>query len=233
MIAGFRVVNGANLPKQFHEALSFAQSKFSQNDRVAAMELDVERIDGFPLHRVQLTPPDRPGQFMFGKDSHLYAYASTQALWLAFGGEEALKALKVDIEATKKPVSTVEDRRPRVPFVFQTRAKQWVEVQSEVAATEPEPPVPQQQNPARARRRAIAQENAAKFREEVKASFDDQNDGLRAEVRPTDNGVRVHLEFQSGWLAMLGRSIALQMERTAPVAAEPPTTTAAPTPLEN
>ena len=229
MIAGVRVMDGANFPKQFHDALKFTQSKFDQNDRVASMELDVEKIDGFPLHRIPLTPPDKPGQWMFGESSHLYAYATTQALWIAFGGEEALTTLKSSVEAAKKPAMPGEDRKPRVPFVFQTRAKSWVTVQTEAGVDE-SPAAPSN----RPRRSAIAAANAVQFREEVKSAFDDQNDGLRMEVRPTDSGARVRFEFQRGWVGLLGRVIALQVERTtSPRAEAAPDATATPTPVEN
>lgn len=215
MLAGARVVNGTNLPKQFAEALRFAKDKFSSNDRVAALELDAEQIDGLPVHYIPLTPPDRPGQWMFGEGSRLYAYATTQALWLSFGGgDQALKALKAGVAAAKKPVTAAEDRKQRIPFIFQTRASQWVAVQTEARKAD------EADQPVRPR--------VQRFREEVQASFDDQNDGLRIEVRPTDSGARVRFEFQKGWIGLLGRMIALQMERAAPGPAAPAQDTESP-----
>jgi len=54
------------------------------------------------------------------------------------------------------------------------------------------------------------------------------------EVRPTDSGARVRFEFQRGWVGLLGRVIALQVERTtSPRAEAAPDATATPTPVEN
>ncbi len=199
MLAGVRVVNGTNLPKQFTDALRFSKEKFSGNDRIAALELDSSQIDGLPVHFMPLTPPDRTGKWMFGEGPRLYAYATTQALWLAFGGEQALPALKAGVAAAKKPATAAEDRKQRIPFLFQTRAGQWVAVQTESRKSNAAEP------PARPR--------VQRFREEVQAAFDDQNDGMRVEVRPTDSGARLRFEFQKGWAGLLGRMIALQMER--------------------
>lgn len=226
LLAGVRITDGANFPKQLQEALKFAQAKFSSNDQVAAMELDVEQIDNFPVHRLAITPPDRPGKWMFGEGSHLYVFASTQALWLAFGGDEAMATLKASVEAAKKPAAPGDERQPRVPFVFQTRAQRWVTVRAESGAEEP----PADANPRRPQRNALARANAARFREQVNESFDDQNDGLRIEVRPTDAGARFHMEFQRGWVGLLGRMIATQIDRSTESRAEP--TTVAPTPIE-
>lgn len=201
MLGGLRVTGATNLPKQLQSALQMAKDKFSHNDRIAALELDVERFNGQPIHRMAMTSPDRPGQWMFGDGSAVYAYATTQALWIAFGGEDALKTLKSSVEAAGKPSSQAEDRRQRVPFIFQTQAKQWVTVRTEAGAEEP---------PAnRPRRRQFGQV----LNQEMQAAFNDENDGLRIEVRPTDNGARMRLELQPGWIGLMGRLIARQVER--------------------
>lgn len=201
MLGGLRVSGATNLPKQLQSALQMAKDKFSHNDRIAALELDVERFNGQPIHRMAMTPPDRPGQWMFGEGATLYAYATTQAIWLAFGGDEALKTLKSSVEAASKPSSSANDRRVRVPFVFQTQAKQWVTVRKE--AGEDEPP------PNRQRGRRMGQ----LLNQEMQAAFDDENDGLRIEVRPTDSGARLRCEFQPGWVGLMGRLIARQIDQ--------------------
>ncbi len=199
-VAGARVTGGTNFPKQLQEALQYSKDKFGHHDRIAALELDVERINGFPVHRVPLTPPDKPGQWMFGEGSQLFAYATTQAIWIAFGGDQALDTLKEKVAEASKPSTQAEDRKQRVPFVFQTRARQWVTVQNESGAYEE--PV----NPNRRRLDLIV-------RKEMQTAFDEQNDGLRMEVRPTDSGVRVRMEFQPGWVGLFGRVFAGQIER--------------------
>lgn len=203
-LGGARVAGGTNFPKQLQEVLEYTKDKFGHNDRVAALELDVERINGFPVHRVPLSPADKPGQWMFGEGSQLFAYATTQALWIAFGGDQALETLKQKVAEAGKPATQAEDRRQRVPFLFQTHAKQWVTVQNESGAYVPRP------NPNRRRLDLM-------IREEMQTVFDEQNDGVRVEVRPTDSGVRVRFEFQKGWVGLFGRVVAGQIDRASAV----------------
>jgi hypothetical protein len=184
------------------EALQYTKDKFGHNDRVAALELDVERINGLPVHRVPLTPPDKPGRWMFGEGSQLFAYATTQALWIAFGGDQALDLLKAKVAEAGKPTAPTDDRKQRVPFVFQTRARQWVNVQNESGNYVPRP------NPNRRRLDLM-------IREEMQTAFDEGNDGVRVEVRPTESGARLRFEFEKGWVGLLGRVIAGQMDRAA------------------
>jgi hypothetical protein len=197
VLAGARVTGGANLPRQLADVLSFAKEKFSGNDRIANLELNVDQIDGLAVHALPLTPPDRPGRWMYGEGAKLYVYATTQALWLSFGGDAALPALKAGVAAAKKPAAPGEERKPRVPFLFYTHASEWVTVQSESRGESERPVQPQIQ----------------RFREEVKASFDERNDGLRLQVRPTDSGARLEFQFEKGWVGLLGRMIALRIER--------------------
>jgi hypothetical protein len=197
ILAGARVTGGANLPRQLSDVLAFAKEKFASNDRIAALELNVDQIDGLPVHALPITPPDRPGQWMYGEGAKLYVYATTQALWLSFGGEPALPALKAGVAAAKKTPAPGEERKPRVPFVFYTHAGEWITVQNESRPAPSRPVRPQLQ----------------RFRDEVNAAFDANNDGVRLEVRPTDSGARLQFQFEKGWIGLFGRMVALQIER--------------------
>src|SRR4029079_15680111 len=112
--------------------------------------------------------------------------------------------LKQKVAEANKPATQAEDRRQRVPFVFQTHAKQWVTVQKESGAYVPRP------NPNRRRLDLM-------IREEMQTAFDEQNDGVRVEVRPTDSGVRMRFEFEKGWVGFFGRVVAGQIDRAAAV----------------
>ena len=45
------------------------------------------------------------------------------------------------------------------------------------------------------------------FNETARASFESENDAMRLDVRPTDTGVRLRVEFQEGFIALMGRGL--------------------------
>ena len=114
--------------------------------------------------------------------TYLYLYATPQAVWFAFGGDAALDALKEAVAQAALPQDPMQNRN-RVPFQFVTHAKNWLSVASEET--------PRQ----------------ASFNETARASFESENDAMRLDVRPTDNGVRLRIEFEEGFIALMGRGI--------------------------
>ncbi|MGD6027737.1 hypothetical protein QUV00_22960, partial [Xanthomonas citri pv. citri] len=119
---------------------------------------------------------------------HLYVYASSQALWVAFGGDSALDGLREAVAQVALPQDPQQSRN-RVPFMFVTHAGNWQSVGDD-------------ENP-----RAIA------FNKEAKASFKPENVAMQVIVRPTDNGVRVRVEFEEGFFALMGRGISIGIDR--------------------
>lgn len=182
MLGGAKLIASRNFPGQVTDLLKFVKDNPNGNETVSKLELEVESIDSHPVHRIQVTPPDKPGQRMFGEASHLYLYATPQAVWFAFGGDAATTALKDAVAQAALPQDPMQNRN-RVPFQLVTHAKNWMSV-----ANEDTP-------------RQIA------FNETARASFESENDAMRIDVRPTDNGVRLRVEFQEGFIALMGRGI--------------------------
>jgi len=182
MIGGTKLTASRSLPTQINDLLQFVKDNPNGNETIPKLELAADAIDSHPVHRIQLTPPDKPGQRMFGESSHLYLYATPQAIWFAFGGDAALDALKEAVAQTALPQDPMQNRN-RVPFQFVTHAKNWLSVANEET--------PRQ----------------VSFNENARASFESENDAMRLDVRPTDNGVRLRIEFEEGFIALMGRGI--------------------------
>jgi hypothetical protein len=182
LIGGTKLIASRNLPTQVTELLQFVKDNPNGNDQVNKLELAADAIDSHPVHRMAFTPPDKPGQKMFGESSHLYLYVSPQALWFAFGGDAALSTMKDAIAQAALPQDPMQNRN-RIPFQFVTHAKNWLTVASDET--------PRQ----------------ATFNETARASFESENDAMRLDVRPTDSGVRLRVEFQEGFIALMGRGI--------------------------
>lgn len=186
LIGGAKLIATRNLPAQIESLLQFAKDHPNENEevaqQVAKLELAADSIDSHPVHRLQITPPDEEGRKMFGESPHLYLYATPQAVWFAFGGDAALETLKSAVAQAAEPQDPQQNRN-RVPFQFVTHAKNWLSV-----ATEETP-------------------RQVSFNENARASFESDNDTMQIDVRPTDSGIRVRVEFQEGFIALMGRGI--------------------------
>ena len=182
LIGGTKLIASRNLPTQIAELLQFVKDNPNGNEHIPKLELATDAIDSHPVHRIQLNPPDKPGQNMFGETSHLYLYVTPQAVWFAFGGDAALTTMKDAVAQAALPQDPMQNRN-RVPFQFVTHAKNWLTVASEDS--------PRQ----------------VTFNETARASFESENDAMRLDVRPTDTGVRLRVEFQEGFIALMGRGL--------------------------
>lgn len=187
LIAGARVVGSRNLPNQITDLLQFVKDNPNGNDLVTKLEIGANEIDSLPVHRLEINPPDKPGQRMFGETAHLYLYASPQALWFAFGGDSAMDNLRDAVTQVAAPQDPQQGRN-RIPFMFVTHASNWLTVASD------------------------ERPRAAEFNEQARASFKSENDSMQILVRPTDSGVRTRIEFEEGYIALMGRGITKGVE---------------------
>lgn len=187
LIAGTKLTASRNLPNQIADLLQFIKDNSNGNEQIAKVEIGANEIDSFPVHRMEVNPPDKPGQRMFGETAHLYFYASPQAIWVAFGGDSAMDTLREAVAQVALPQDP-QQSRGRVPFMFITHANNWLRVADD------ETP------------RAIA------FNEQARASFKEDNDSMQIIVRPTDSGVRLRVEFEEGFIALMGRGITKGIE---------------------
>lgn len=187
LIAGTKLTASRSLPTQITELLQFIKDNSNGNEQIEKIEIGANEIDSFPVHRLQVNPPDKPGQRMFGETAHLYFYASPQAIWVAFGGDSAVDTLRDAVAQVALPQDP-QQARGRVPFMFVTHASNWLRVGDD-------------QTP-----RAIA------FNEQARASFKEDNDSMQIVVRPTDSGVRLRVEFEEGFIALMGRGITKGIE---------------------
>jgi hypothetical protein len=188
-LGGAKLIAGRNLPNQLTELLQFLKDnpKANGDDKLAKLELASSEIDSFPVHRLEINPPDKPGQRMFGETAHLYLYVTPQSVWFAFGGDAALDTLRQSVETAALPQDPQQNRN-RVPFLFVTHANNWL-------------PVASAETPGQ-----------KAFNEQATAAFESDNDAMQIVIKPTDSGVRVRAEFEEGFIALMGRGITKGIE---------------------
>ena len=179
---GVKLANSKKMPDQIAELLAYLKENPNGSELLEKLELNAEAIDSYPVHRLAINPPDEMGKRMFGDEAQLYLYASPQGIWASFGGDVALASLKDSVASTALPQAPQQGRN-RVPFMFVTHAKNWL-------------PVSETGNP-----------NAEKYNQRTETAFKSDNDAMTAEIRPTDRGVRIRFEFESGFLSLMGLNI--------------------------
>jgi hypothetical protein len=187
LIAGTRLAGNRSLPTQMTELLQYAKDNSNGNQTLSRLELNTSEIESSPVHSLEINPPDKPGQRMFGETAKLYLCTTSQAIWVAFGGDAALDALRDAMVQAALPQNPSESRN-RVPFIFVTHANNWLSVADDSTP------------------RRVA------FNEKARASFEPSNDSMQLVVRPTDSGVRLRFEFQEGFVALMGRGFAEGIE---------------------
>jgi hypothetical protein len=187
LLAGAKVTASRSLPNQMTELLQFVKDHPNGSETVSKLEIGANEIDSYPVHRLEVNPPDKPGQRMFGETAHLYFYTSPQALWFAFGGDTAMDNLRDAVAQVALPQDP-QLARGRVPFMFVTHANNWLSVASDDGP------------------------RIAEFNETARAAFKPDNDAMQIIVRPTDSGVRLRVEFEEGFVSLMGRGVTKGIE---------------------
>ncbi len=180
LVAGTKLTATRNLPNQMTDLLQFVKDSVKGEGPLSTLEIGVNEIDSFPVHRMEVKPPDKTGQTMFGEVAHLYLYAAPQAVWVAFGGDSALDSLRDSVAQVALPPDPQQSRN-RVPLMFVTHANNWLTVASDENA------------------------GAKAFNVLAREAFKPENDAMQLIVRPTDSGVRLRVEFEEGFIALMGR----------------------------
>ncbi len=145
------------------------------------LETSVDEHRGVGFHRIQGKNGNPSDERLYGTKPSAFVGAGQRALWFAVGGEDAMPALK---DAIDRVVDAGPDERAASPPPFQlvVNAKEWMKLPPDERAPE--------------QVRAIFED-----------SFVDGKDAMRAEFRPTENGGRVRITLEEGFLKLMGKGI--------------------------
>ena len=197
LLGGLRVLSVGDFSQQLEDLLTFGRDVAKEGGRdgaagiVSNVELRAQFVEGHAIHRLPLpTPPDDFGRAMFGETPNLYLCATPQALWFAVGGKAAEDQLTAALKLVSAGPSGEAPKRVSAPFLITTHASHWMNIGLTAGADPTESP-----------------EIGA-----VVESFQPDNDELRMTGRPTDNGVRIRTELQSGYFSWIGRAAAKQID---------------------
>jgi hypothetical protein len=183
IIGGVRIMNAPAFGAGLSEILEQASRTSANMD----VELSVASHGDIVFHR--LTGKDNDSRPLFGDSPALHFGTDNQALWFAFGGDDAMPTLKAAIDRVAAGADTGLRRGELTPFQLVVNMTEWIKLQN---ANEAWPP---------------------RVGKMVLAAFEEEgSDVLRADARLLKNGFRLRIQAERGFLRLLGSIIAQRID---------------------
>lgn len=188
LIGGIKVAPSSNLPASLLDIINRIDQL---PDNKTHIYTNAETVQGIALHQMQpesKTADDKQQRFLGGVPS-LYVGADNEVIWFAMGTEIAVAALNEAIETinTATPEARKEQRTAPVQMEFHIRP--WLNLFSEAE---------------------IQDSGVMKI---LDGAFQKENDLVLVTTQPTETGVRTRLQFDEGYLKLLGIAISKQFDR--------------------
>jgi hypothetical protein len=152
------------------------------------IQREVDSHRGMAIHRLIPKQINGPDMALYGEEMAIHIGAGQKAFWLAVGGREAVPALRRAMDAMNDASATPAEGSAD-PFRMVFNMEGWKDVGAQPDRAEP-------------------------GRELMKKAFQPGSDSVRIDVRPTENGARMRLEFDEGFLRWLALQIAQQYDRS-------------------
>ena len=160
------------------------QNAKAADKNVAELQLNAATHKGITLHRIRGGRSSKHEERLYGTTPSLYAGGGDKALWFAVGGPQAFPALRSAIDQAQA-APRVTDQQNNIPFRFAINMTSW----SAMSNSQSPPSVL------------------------AKSAFAADNDALRIDLRPTENGARLHVEFERGFIRFVGLAIAQRLDK--------------------
>lgn len=182
LFGGIKVEEG----KQLSAAVRSILSQLKQNPDVGKMELDIDSHKGVSFHRLggreQAVSP--ANQRIYGGTPSVYVGTGPSVIWFSLGDSTSLDATKTAIDDLATSRGKVGKRKRGAPFQFVLNVTPWLD---KMEAGQP-------------------------FTQMVRQAFAGGSDRLQVDIRPTDNGMRMQLKVEEGFLKLLGTAIGRGVE---------------------
>ena len=160
------------------------------DDNAGELDVNFETHRGMAIHRFTATNSSRWDRRTYGGQPSLHVGAGFGALWFAVGGDDSVSVLGDAIDKVLQPKGTDVVGQTTAPFHFVMNFGSWFGL-----------PEDEEQRRGRA------------FRERAKEAFSGGGDQMKFEVRPTENGVRLHIRLDEGFIRLIGSGITSQYDR--------------------
>jgi len=183
----FSIIGGVRLieARKFGEGLQDILTRLKNETTPFSIELGATSYGEVVFHRLTPNSVGQSEQRVYGEKPAGYIGTDNNAVWFAFGGDDAMTKLKATIDKVEASKAHAPKTDDLAPFQLVLNLSQWVKLN----ANKVEKPGPLNE---------LAQ----------KAFNDAGNDVLRMDVRPIENGFRMRVQVENGFLRLLGLGIA-------------------------
>ena len=187
LAGGIKLLDAESFGVGLADLLERARSSDSETD----IELSVASHGDVVFHRLTgKDGPNRRDERMFGSKPALYLGTGHGAVWFAIGGEQAVPTLGTAIDKVLASQSAPPIRKLS-PFQFVLNANHFV------------------------RMNAATRENPGRFNQLASEAFDATgSDVVRLDAKAIENGFRIRLQVENGFLRLLGMGIAGRIDRS-------------------
>lgn len=186
----FAVVGALKLvgAESFAAALRDTLSAVGELEGIDSVELDVHQHQNVSFHRLKSTNARDEDLRIYGGHPNVYLGAGNGVFWFGIGGDDLLAELDFAIDLMlETPPGTLEGSS--APFQAVFRLLPWLEL----------PP---------------AEGEDLNGRELAQDAMDAGKDAVRIDVRPTETGGRIRMQFEEGFVRLLGLVLAQQYDRS-------------------
>lgn len=182
LIGGLKLV-GSN---SFGTALREVLSEVSGLDGIDSVDLDAHEHQNVVLHRLQGTSSGREEERIYGGPPSVYLGSGNGVIWFGLGGDAVVDELDFVIDQYLASAA-IPESGSTAPLQVVFRMLPWMDL--------PE------------------RENADPLERELAGeAMSDGGDAVRVEVRPNENGMRVRMQFEKGFVRLLGLAISTQFD---------------------
>ncbi len=188
LLGGVRIVGA----RTFGESLARLLNALRDDPDVAAIELNVDSHEGIAFHRLKGKDASAQDQRTFGGAPSLYVGCSDRALWFAIGTQGSTAYLKPVIDAVQRAESEPPATTNNAPFQLIARISQWMQI-----------PGPDRGDKGPSWRRQLVDE-----------AFSGEDDALRIDVRPTETGGRIRIQFDEAFLRFIALRVGREYDRS-------------------
>lgn len=218
----FSLIGGIKIDRtaDFASGLQGTLQQLANWKELATLELNVMTHNGVAFHRLLAKGDGGPGEKrLYGGMPEFYVGAGRGAVWFAIGKEGTDEQLKKAMTLVETVPTEPLTSDKIAPFQMVLNLSSWLALSGDDENPEAPPEaVRENEKPEEAARRA---ERQARFRDEQKArgdaareAFKPENDRLLITSRPVQDGFRLRLQFDEGFIRFLGLRAANQLDKS-------------------
>jgi hypothetical protein len=188
IIGAMDLLGGESWGLALREMLQIASQR---PDVRADIELDAFAYQNAIMHRItpDISLVDENATRMLGGVPDIYLGSSSRTAWIGIGRDGLLPQLEITMDILAEGPTQIVGQTSTPPIQAIIRTNQWLNLS---------------RNSEKKRGRLLIAEDA----------FEEDDDALHIELRPTNTGLRLRLKFEEGFVRFVAMFIASQFDKT-------------------